>query len=139
MNDLPAEASAKAGANRGWVTGSATYEKKRTSKHASDALPTYAFTPVELPLNSPGLVLLRRLRDEAHRFAITFHRKIRDKRMTGSALEEVPGIGPRRKRVLLRMFGSVEGIRRASVEDLSAVPTMTKRLAEQVKEYLSQG
>jgi len=84
-------------------------------------------------------VLLRRLRDEAHRFAITFHRKIRDKRMTGSALEEVPGIGPRRRRMLLRMFGSVEGIRRASVEELSAVPTMTKRLAEQVREYLTQG
>jgi excinuclease ABC subunit C len=102
-------------------------------------LPSYAFHAVELPLTSPGLVLLRRLRDEAHRFAITFHRKIRDKRMTGSALEEVPGIGPRRRRVLLRMFGSVEGIRRASVEELSAVPTMTKRLAEQVKEYLTQG
>ncbi len=58
--------------------------------------------------------------------------------MTGSALEEVPGIGPRRKRVLLRMFGSVEGIRRASVEDIAAVPTMTRRLAEQVKEYLTQ-
>jgi excinuclease ABC subunit C len=100
---------------------------------------SYIYTPIELPLTSPGLVLLRRLRDEAHRFAITFHRKIRDKRMTGSTLEEIPGIGPRRRRLLLRTFGSVEGIRRATVEDLSAVPTMTKRLAEQVKEYLTQG
>lgn len=99
--------------------------------------PAYFFRPVELPLNSPGLVLLRRLRDEAHRFALTFHRKIRDKRMVGSTLEEIPGIGPRRKRLLLRTFGSTEGIRRASVDDLAAVPTMTRRLAEQVKEYLS--
>ncbi len=99
--------------------------------------PTYFFRPIELPLNSPGLVLLRRLRDEAHRFAITFHRKLRDKRMVGSTLEEIPGIGPRRKRLLLRTFGSTEGIRRASVEELSSVPTMTRRLAEQVKEYLS--
>lgn len=94
------------------------------------------YVDIELPMASPGLVLLRRLRDEAHRFALTFHRKLRDKRMTGSALEEVPGIGPRRRRLLLRTFGSVEGIRRASVEDLAAVPTMTTRLAEVVLEYL---
>ena len=86
---------------------------------------------------SHGTPLLQRLRDEAHRFALTFHRKIRDKRMTGSALEEVPGVGPRRKRLLLRTFGSVEGIRRSSVDELAAVPTMTKRLAEQIREYLN--
>lgn len=98
----------------------------------------YDFRDVELPLTSPGLLLLRKLRDEAHRFALTFHRKLRDKRMTGSAIEEIPGIGPRRRRLLLRTFGSVEGIRRASVEELSAVPTMTKRLAEQVRDYLQE-
>lgn len=96
----------------------------------------YEFTEVMLPLNSPGLVLLRRLRDEAHRFALSYHRKIRDKRFHGSALEEIPGVGPRRKRLLLRTFGSIEGIRRASVEEIAAVPTLTKRLAEQVSEYL---
>ena len=99
----------------------------------------YSFEPIELALNSPGLLLLRRLRDEAHRFAITYHRKLRDKRMVGSALEEIPGIGPRRRRLLLRTFGSVEGIRRASAEELAAVPTMTKRLADQVCEYLKDG
>ncbi len=98
----------------------------------------YTYRDIELPLNSPGLMLLRKLRDEAHRFALTFHRKIRDKRMTGSALEEIPGIGPRRKRLLLRTFGSVEGIRRATVEDLASVPTMTQKLAEQVREYLQE-
>jgi excinuclease ABC subunit C len=98
----------------------------------------YAFREVELPLASPGLLLLRKLRDEAHRFALTFHRKIREKRMVGSAIEEIPGIGPRRKRLLLRTFGSVEGVRRASVEEIAAVPTMTRRLAEQVKEFLAE-
>jgi len=96
----------------------------------------YAYHEIELPLTSPGLMLFRRLRDEAHRFAITYHRKLRDKRLTGSALEEIPGIGPRRKRLLLRTFGSVEGIRRASVVELAAVPTMTKMMAERVREYL---
>jgi hypothetical protein len=98
----------------------------------------YLFKDVVLPLNSPGLVLVRRLRDEAHRFALSYHRKLRDKRMHGSALEEVPGVGPRRKRLLLRTFGSVEGIRRATVEEIAAVPTMTKRLAAQIKDYLQE-
>lgn len=99
----------------------------------------YAFREIELPLNSPGLLLLRKLRDEAHRFAITFHRKIRDKRMTGSVLEEIPHIGPRRRRMLLRTFGSLEGIRRATVDELAAVPTMTLRLANTVREFLNEG
>lgn len=98
----------------------------------------YVHRVVELPLQSPGLLLLRRLRDEAHRFALTYHRKVRDKRFVGSALEEIPGVGPRRKRLLLRNFGSIEGIRRASVEEIAAVPTMTKRLAEQVSDYLRE-
>lgn len=97
----------------------------------------YGYSEVELPLESPELMLLRKLRDEAHRFALTYHRKLRDKRMTGSALEEIPGIGPRRRRLLLRTFGSVEGIRRASVEELAAVPTMTKTMAERVREHLA--
>jgi excinuclease ABC subunit C len=98
----------------------------------------YTYREVELPLNSPGLMLLRKLRDEAHRFALTYHRKVRDKRMGASALEEIPGVGPRRKRLLLRTFGSLEGIRRASAEEIAAVPTMTKTLAEKVREYLQE-
>jgi excinuclease ABC subunit C len=96
----------------------------------------YAYREIELPLTSPGLMLLRKLRDEAHRFALTYHRKIRDKRMGASALEEIPGVGPRRRRLLLRTFGSLEGIRRASVDELAAVPTMTKGLAAKVRDYL---
>jgi excinuclease ABC subunit C len=99
----------------------------------------YAYDVIELPLNSNGLNLLRRLRDEAHRFALSYHRKLREKRFSGSALEEVPGVGPRRKRMLLRTFGSVEGIRRATVEEIAAVPTMTTTLAKQVKDYLQEG
>ena len=96
----------------------------------------YSYREVVLPLTSPGLMLLRRLRDEAHRFAITYHRKLRDKRAHGSLLDEVPGIGPKRRRMLLRTFGSLEGIRRASVDEIAAVPTLTRRQAETVKEFL---
>lgn len=99
----------------------------------------YDFEAVEMPLNSAGLNLMRRLRDEAHRFALSYHRKVREKRFAGSALEEIPGVGPRRKRMLLRTFGSVEGIRRATAEEIAAVPTMTETLARQVKDYLQEG
>jgi len=113
---------------------------ERDAEYSYDrpAMREYGFKDVVLPLNSPGLLLVRRLRDEAHRFALSYHRKLRDKRMHGSALEEVPGVGPRRKRLLLRTFGSVEGIRRATVEEIAAVPTMTKRLAAQIKDYLQE-
>lgn len=92
--------------------------------------------PIQLPLSSAGLLLLRRLRDEAHRFAVSYHRKLRDKRLFGSPLEEIPGIGPRRRRLLLRAFGSVTNIRRATIKEIAAVPTMTESLAERVKEAL---
>jgi len=96
----------------------------------------YSYREVVLPLTSPGLMLVRKLRDEAHRFALTYHRKLRDKRMSGSVLDEVPGIGPKRRRMLLRTFGSLEAIRRATVEEIAAVPTLTMRQAETIKEYM---
>ncbi|MFY9234045.1 MAG: excinuclease ABC subunit UvrC [Fimbriimonadaceae bacterium] len=99
----------------------------------------YEYDAIEMPLNSSGLNLLRKLRDEAHRFALSYHRKLREKRFVGSALEEIPGVGPRRKRMLLRTFGSVEGIRRATVEEIGSVPTMTQTLAKHVKDYLQEG
>jgi len=107
-----------------------TYERK--------APRIYSYREVELPLNSPGLMLLRKLRDEAHRFALTYHRKLRDKKVGGSSLDEVPGVGPRRKRLLLRTFGSLEGIRRASVDEIAAVPTLTKAVATKIKDYLAE-
>ncbi len=93
--------------------------------------------PIALPMDSPGLLLLRRLRDEAHRFAISYHRKLRDKRLFGSPLDEIVGVGPRRRRMLLRTFGSVAGIRDATVEQIAAVPTMTLAMAKRVKDALS--
>ena len=92
--------------------------------------------PIILPRSSQGLFLVQRARDEAHRFAVTFHRERRSKKSVQSALDTVPGIGPKRRRLLLRRFGSVRGLKDAPVEDVAAVPGMTLKLARQVKDYL---
>ena len=92
--------------------------------------------PIVLPRTSQALYLVQRIRDEAHRFAITFHRQVRAKNAIQSALDTVPGIGPKRKRALLRKFGSVKGIREASVEEIAATVGFTQTLATKVKEYL---
>ncbi len=91
---------------------------------------------IMLPRNSQGLYLVQRARDEAHRFAITFHRERRSKRSVQSALDLVPGIGPKRKRMLIRRFGSLRGVSNASVEEIAAVPGMTLSLARSVKNYV---
>jgi len=92
--------------------------------------------PITLPGNSPGLQLLQRLRDEAHRFALSYHQKIRQKRTFASVLDTIPGIGPKRKRALLRQFGSVRAIQEASLEELAATKGMTQGLAKRIKESL---
>jgi excinuclease ABC subunit C len=89
--------------------------------------------PVVLPRTSEGLYLMQRIRDEAHRFAITYHRQLRSSRTITSQLDEVPGIGPKRRSALLKHFGSIEAIRAASLEELAAVPGMTHKAAEQLK------
>ncbi len=94
--------------------------------------------PIDLPRGSKALHLLQRIRDEAHRFALQYHRKVRDKRAVGSVLEEIPHVGAKRRRNLLRLFGSVERIRSASVEELASVPGMTRRVAEQILTYLNE-
>lgn len=119
------------------IARNADVEPMREYSYDRPAAVEYAFREVELPLQSPGLLLLRKLRDEAHRFALTYHRKLRDKRTGGSVLDEIPGIGPRRKRLLLRTFGSVEAIRRATIDDIAAVPTMTKAQATRIHEFLN--
>ena len=91
---------------------------------------------IMLPRNSQGLYLVQRARDEAHRFAVTFHRERRSKRSVQSALDLVPGIGPKRKRMLIRRFGSLRGVSKASVEEIAAVPGMTLSLARSVKNYV---
>jgi len=92
--------------------------------------------PLPLPADSQASFLLQRLRDEAHRFAVAYHRTIRQRTGLASSLDQIPGIGPRRRKALLTRFGSLDGIRRASVEELAAVPGMTRELAERVKDLL---
>ena len=95
-----------------------------------------AAEPVIMPRNSQGLFLLQRARDEAHRFAVTFHRNLRGKSSVKSALDLVPGIGPKRRKILIRSFGSVKGIREASEDQIAAAPGMTAKVARQIKENL---
>ena len=92
--------------------------------------------PIVLPRDSQGLYLLQRIRVEAHRFAIGYHRKLRTKKSLASVLEEIPGIGPKRRQALLKHFGSIEAIRQASVEELAAAKGMTKKAAKMVRENL---
>lgn len=92
--------------------------------------------PVSLPRNSHTLFLVQRIRDEAHRFAITYHRKLRSRASVKSGLDSVPGVGPRRKKLLMRRFGSLQAIRNAPLEEIAAMPGMTHSLAQRVKEYL---
>jgi excinuclease ABC subunit C len=92
--------------------------------------------PLLLPHDSPALHLLQRVRDEAHRFAIDFHRGRRGKAMTRSVLDEVPGIGPTRKRLLLQHFGTPERFLQASREELEAVPGVPGKVARDVYEYV---
>ncbi len=89
--------------------------------------------PIVLPRASQALYLVQRIRDEAHRFAITYHRGIRSKAGMQSALDTIAGVGPKRKKALLKKFGSVRGIREASVEEIAATVGFTSALAERVK------
>ena len=95
--------------------------------------------PVILPRTSEGLYLLQRLRDEAHRFAITFHRQRRSKAMTTSQLDGIPGLGTSRQKALLRHFGSVKRLRGADVTDIMAVPGFGRSLASAVVSHLAEG
>ncbi|HYG93914.1 MAG TPA: excinuclease ABC subunit UvrC [Nocardioides sp.] len=95
--------------------------------------------PVILPRTSEGLYLLQRVRDEAHRFAITHHRSRRSKSMVESVLDDVPGLGEVRRRTLLRHFGSLKKLREASVEEIAAVPGIGPRTAESIKAAVTAG
>ena len=92
--------------------------------------------PIALPRDSQALYLVQRMRDEAHRFAITFHRNLRSKSSLRSPIDMVTGIGPKRKRMLMRRFGTLQGIKQASVEDIAAVPGMTRSLALRLKQTI---
>ncbi|HEY4669426.1 MAG TPA: helix-hairpin-helix domain-containing protein, partial [Tepidiformaceae bacterium] len=83
-----------------------------------------------------ALYLVQRIRDEAHRFAITYHRQVRAKSAIQSALDTIPGVGPKRKKALLKKFGTVKAIREAEVDEIAATVGFTRALAERVKEHV---
>jgi len=91
--------------------------------------------PIILPENSEALYLVQRVRDEAHRFALTFHRSLRSKKNFRSVLDDIPGIGKTRRLALLKTLGGLEGIKRASIEELAAVPGMNRKAAQTVYEH----
>lgn len=92
--------------------------------------------PADIPPSSPGRLLLQRARDEAHGFAISYHRKARGAEAKKSALDSVPGVGPKRKKLLLRRFGSVKRIREASVEELREALSVSEKTAKRILESL---
>ena len=92
--------------------------------------------PVILPRNSQALFLLQQIRDEAHRFAITYHRQQRSKRMRSSVLDSVPGLGPQRRTDLVKHFGSVKKLKAATVEEICEVNGFGPKLAQTVYENL---
>ena len=110
------------------VVGLAKQEEEIFFPHRSNGL--------MLPRHSQGLYLLQRIRDEAHRFGITAHRKKRTKLGLASQLEAIPGIGPNRRKALLKHFGSMDKIREASLEELAAVPGMNEASAASVKAHM---
>ena len=94
--------------------------------------------PIVLPAKSQGLYLVQRIRDEAHRFAITYHRTVRGKRALASVFDEVPGIGPARKKALLKRFGSVRRIKEASLDEVAGTPGVGRVAAERLKKHLAR-
>jgi len=94
--------------------------------------------PIQLPRNSPALHLIQRLRDEAHRFANAYHQKLRKRRIKESVLDELPGLGERRKLALLRRFGSIERLRQASAEEIASVSGIGPKMAATLEEFLAK-
>ncbi|MSP61142.1 MAG: excinuclease ABC subunit UvrC [Myxococcales bacterium] len=94
--------------------------------------------PIRLRAHTAELFVLARIRDEAHRFAVTFHKSLRRRRTLRSALEDVPGVGPKRQRELLRRFGSLKKVREATVDELAAAPGMSRVAAEAVHRFLDE-
>lgn len=108
------------------------------AKREEELFVSWSDQPVVLPAGSPSLYLVKRVRDEAHRFAITYHRQVRDKAMTASVLDTIPGVGPTRKKALLKAFGSVRRLREASAEEITAVPGIPLNVAEEIAAALRQ-
>ena len=92
--------------------------------------------PVVLPSGSPSLYLVKQVRDESHRFAIAFHRELRDKAMTASVLDEVPGVGAKRKKAVMKAFGSMKRLREATVEQIAGAPGVPEDVAQRIWDTL---
>jgi len=95
--------------------------------------------PLHLPGDSPALHLIQQIRDEAHRFAITAHRQRRGKAQQQSVLESIPGLGPQRRKALLKAFGGLQGVKRSGIDDLGAVKGISRALAERIYDRLHGG
>jgi excinuclease ABC subunit C len=95
------------------------------------------YNNVELPIDtrSEGFKLITRIQDEAHRFAIEYHRSLRSKAQVKSSLDDIPGIGPARRKALMKGFKSIEDIRNASVEELAALPEIPENIAQQIYDF----
>ena len=124
--------------------------REALSEHGLDNLPLASlakrdeeiFLPgrkesIRLARNAPSLKLLQRARDEAHRFAVTYNRKRRSERTITSELLSISGVGSSRRRVLLERFGSLAGVRLATIEEIAAVPGFSTRLAERILNHVS--
>jgi excinuclease ABC subunit C len=108
------------------------------AKREEEVWVTWSDEPVVLPAGSASLYLVKRVRDEAHRFAIEYHRRLRGKAMTASVLDEVPGVGPKRKRAIMRTFGSAKRLREATVDEIAAVPGIPREVAEEIAAVVRQ-
>ena len=111
------------------------YSDEKGEKQPDRVFRMNAKDPMKLRPNSAEMLMLARIRDEAHRFAVTFHKKLRRRRTLRSALEDVPGVGQKRKRELLKHFGSLKKVRAATVEELLQAPGMSRTAAEAVVRY----
>lgn len=109
----------------------------KDNKHRTRGL-IYNGEEIYIPMNSPAFKLIVKIQDEAHRFAITYHRSLRDKKVVKSVLDEIPGIGPARKKALLKHFNSIEHIKVASVDELLAVDGINKYVAENIYNFFKR-
>ena len=109
------------------------------AKREEEVFLPHALEPARLERQSQGLYLLQRVRDEAHRFAVTYHRQRRSRAATRSRLDDAPGVGPKRRRELVRRFGSASGVQAASVEEIASLKGMSRESAERLKAFLGGG
>jgi len=105
------------------------------AKRAEEVYLPERLQPLVLDMGSPALQALQRMRDEAHRFAITYHKKLRTRRAIASVLDQIPGVGPALRTSLLRTLGSAKGVRQASVAELASVPKVTPKLAQRIYDF----